>query len=81
SMLHIMIRLATLVSVPSEHVTEGRTVPSLALNSGIKEDSGRLIEISHWIPLKAQIPAPGTSTAIRPIPARTDCIMATPKTP
>ena len=47
SMLHIMIRLATLVSVPSEHVTEGRTVPSLALNSGIKEDSGRLIEISH----------------------------------
>lgn len=47
SMLHIMIRLATLVSVPSEHVTEGRTVPSLAQNSGIKEDSGRLIEISH----------------------------------
>ncbi len=47
SMLHIMIRLATQVSVPTEPVTDGRTVPSLAQNSDIGEASGRLIEISH----------------------------------
>jgi len=42
SMLQIMIELATEVNVPPEHVTEGRTVPSM-----FTDDENYLIRINH----------------------------------
>jgi hypothetical protein len=43
SMLQIMIELATQINVPPEHVTEGRTVPSMSWGG----DENSLISINH----------------------------------
>ena len=45
SMLHIMVKLATQIHVPSQHVSEGRTVPSLAAPDSAEEKVGQLINI------------------------------------
>ncbi len=46
SMLSIMVELATEINVPEEHVTEGRTVPSLMNENGtVQKDVRRLITI------------------------------------
>jgi hypothetical protein len=47
SILQIMIALAAEVDVPSEHVAEGRTVPSLPKGLAVAPDWGRVIEIKH----------------------------------
>jgi hypothetical protein len=45
SMLHIMVELATQIHVPSQHVSEGRTVPSLVAPDSAEEKVGQLINI------------------------------------
>ena len=45
SMLHIMVELATQINVPSQHVSEGRTVPSLAAPDSAEEKVGQLVNI------------------------------------
>jgi hypothetical protein len=47
SMLHIMIELASKVDVPTQHVTEGRTVPSLVQEGQTVAGFKRLIKINH----------------------------------
>jgi hypothetical protein len=46
SMLQIMIKLATSIDVPSEHIAEGRTVPSIASTES-EAKSRKLIDIQH----------------------------------
>jgi hypothetical protein len=45
SMLHIMVSLALQVHVPPQHVSEGRTVPSLAAPDSAEKEAGQLITI------------------------------------
>jgi len=45
-MMQIMIKLATQVNVPPQHVAEGRTVPTLASSTYFKEDPRQFIKIS-----------------------------------
>ena len=45
SMLHIMVEMAMQVDVPAQHVTEGRTVPSLAKPDGAEKKIGQLADI------------------------------------
>ena len=45
SMLQIMVALAIQIHVPSRHVSEGRTVPSLAAPDSAEEKAGQLINI------------------------------------
>lgn len=45
STLHIMIKLATQIDVPDQHVAKGLTVPSLTLSESAKGNIGRLIQI------------------------------------
>ncbi len=47
SMLHIMIELATKVSVPTEHVAEGRTIPSMVQEDQVAAGFQRLIQVKH----------------------------------
>ncbi len=47
SMLHIMIELATMVDVPPQHVTEGRTMPSIAQQNNNVNELKQLIKIKH----------------------------------
>ena len=47
SMLHVMIKLATLVDVPPGDVVEGHTVPSLPPPGSGKERLGQVIKISN----------------------------------
>ena len=46
SMLQIMIQLATKIDVPPEHVTEGRTVPTMA-TAGSEIGHSKLMNIHH----------------------------------
>jgi len=46
SMLQIMIQLATKIDVPPEHVTEGRTVPSLT-TAGIEAEDRKLMKVHY----------------------------------
>ena len=45
SMLQIMIELATQVDVPEQHVTEGRTIPSINAQGNAGEKLAKLINI------------------------------------
>lgn len=45
SMLHIMVNLATMVDVPPQHITEGRTIPSLPVSDSTKTLIGQGINI------------------------------------
>jgi hypothetical protein len=47
SMLHIIIELASKIDVPPEHVSEGRTVPSLVQEGQTVAGFKRLIKINH----------------------------------
>ncbi len=47
SMMQIMIKLATQVNVPPQHVAEGRTVPTLASSTNFKEDPRQFIQINY----------------------------------
>ncbi len=47
SMLHIMIELATKVDVPPQHVTEGRTIPSMVQEEQTIASFTRLIQVKH----------------------------------
>ena len=49
SMLAIMVELATRVHVPPRHVSEGRTVPSLAAPGSAEEKTGQLISIKSSV--------------------------------
>lgn len=46
SMMQIMIALATQVTVPPEHVAEGRTVPGMAESENFEDDLGQFIKIN-----------------------------------
>jgi hypothetical protein len=46
SMMQIMIKLATQVNVPPQHVAKGRTVPTLSSSTNFKDDPRRFIEIN-----------------------------------
>ena len=46
SMMQIMAALATQVTVPPEHVAEGRTVATLSGNKSFNEDLGQFIKIN-----------------------------------
>jgi hypothetical protein len=46
SMLQIMIQLATKIDVPPEHVTEGRTVPSL-VTAGSEAEDRKLMKVHY----------------------------------
>jgi hypothetical protein len=45
SMLHIMVELAIQIDVPSRHVTEGRTIPSMIKPDSAEGKIGQLIDI------------------------------------
>jgi len=47
SMMQIMIKLATQVNVPPQHVAEGRTVPSLSSRKNFKEETRQFIQIKY----------------------------------
>ncbi len=47
SMLHIMIELAGKVDVPPQHVTEGRTVPSIVQEGQSVAGYKRMIQVNH----------------------------------
>jgi hypothetical protein len=47
SMMQIMIKLATQVDVPPQHVAEGRTVPTLSSSTEFKEDTRQFIQIKY----------------------------------
>ena len=47
SILSIMVELAGQIEVPEEHVTAGRTVPSLMIESGTAEKDGRRLITIH----------------------------------
>jgi len=45
SMLQIMVEMAAQIDVPTQHVTDGRTVPSLSKTDSSEEKIGQLIDI------------------------------------
>jgi hypothetical protein len=45
SMLQIMIEMAAQINVPDQHVTDGRTIPSLSETDNAEEKIGKLIDI------------------------------------
>jgi hypothetical protein len=45
SMLHIMVELAIQIDVPSRHVTEGRTIPSMIKPDSAEGKIGQLVDI------------------------------------
>lgn len=45
SMLQIMLELSAQINVPDDHVSEGRSVPSMSQQGQLDDGSGRLIEI------------------------------------
>jgi len=45
SMMQIMVALSTQITVPPEHVAEGRTIPAVAGSENFKEDPGQFIKI------------------------------------
>ena len=47
SMLHIMVKLATQIEVPSQHVDQGFTVPSLTVPEMVKDIPTKLIHIKN----------------------------------
>ena len=47
SMLHIMVELAIQIDVPSQHVVDGRTVPSLSKPDSAEKKIGQLIHVKN----------------------------------
>ena len=47
SMLHIMVEMAIQVDVPSRHVIEGRTVPSLIKPENAEEKIGQFLHVKN----------------------------------
>jgi hypothetical protein len=46
SMLQIMVELASQITVPPQHVVEGRTIASLSKTDNFKEELGQLIKVN-----------------------------------